>query len=63
MRDHVSFYVDGELVKTVAQSPSYPMQLMLSIYEFPSQSAERPGSYPKAFVVDSVRGYRLAARA
>src|SRR4029077_13309132 len=33
--DRVEFSVDGRLVKTVDQSPCYPMQLMLSIYEFP----------------------------
>jgi beta-glucanase (GH16 family) len=53
--DQVAFVVDGELVKTVQQSPAYPMQLMLSIYEFPP--ADPPPAYPKAFVVDYVRGY------
>jgi hypothetical protein len=57
--DHVSFFVDGELVKTVGQSPAYPMQLMLGIYEFPPDDEARTSGYPKAFVVDSVRGYRL----
>jgi beta-glucanase (GH16 family) len=54
----VSFFVDGEHVKTVHQSPSYPMQLMLGIYEF------EPGAtgYPKQFTVDYVRGYGRAAR-
>jgi hypothetical protein len=52
--DGVTFFVDGELVKSVGQSPGYPMQLMLGIYEF--QPA--PGPYPKEFVVDYVRGYR-----
>ena len=47
----VGFYVDDQLVKHVAQSPAYPMQLMLNIYEF-----ERGGDYPKAFEVDYVRG-------
>jgi hypothetical protein len=59
-RDEISFFVDGALVKTVAQSPTYPMQLMLSIYEFPGEEGERdPAAYPKTFVVDYVRGYRL----
>jgi hypothetical protein len=60
--DHVAFFVDGEPVKTVRQSPAYPMQLMLGIYEFPphedAPAPEEP--YPKEFVVDNVRGYRLA---
>jgi hypothetical protein len=57
----VAFSIDGEHVKTVGQSPSYPMQLMISIYEFPNDDAgERTitGAYPKEFVVDYVRGYR-----
>jgi hypothetical protein len=61
-REQVVFFVDGELVKTVRQSPAYPMQLMLGIYEFPpEEDDERSASaYPKAFVVDYVRGYGLA---
>jgi hypothetical protein len=54
--EHVAFSVDGEHVKTVGQSPDYPMQLMLGIYEFPGEDDGRP--YPKAFDVESVRGYR-----
>ena len=30
--ERVSFFIDDEHVKTVHQSPSYAMQLMLSIY-------------------------------
>jgi glycosyl hydrolase family 16 len=52
MPDAVAFHVDDELVKTVTQSPSYPMQLMLNIYEF-----EPGGAYPKIFEVDWVRGW------
>jgi len=58
--EHVGFFVDGEPVKTVGQSPSYPMQLMLSLYELPHDAGERivTGPYPKEFVVNYVRGYR-----
>ncbi len=59
--ERVAFYVDGEHVKTVGQSPSYPMQLMLDIYEFPEDGSgvgTAPRPYPKEFVVDYVRGYR-----
>ena len=49
--------MDGERVKRVGQSPSYPMQLMLSLYEFPDDGTTA-GTYPKEFVVDYVRGYR-----
>ena len=59
--ERVEFWLDGEHLKTVGQSPSYPMQLMLNLYEFPADpsdelAARRP--YPKEFVVDYVRGYR-----
>jgi hypothetical protein len=57
-RDRVVFSVDGEPVKSVEQSPDYPMQLMLGIYEFPPSGADRSRGYPKEFVVDYVRGYR-----
>jgi hypothetical protein len=55
--DRAVFSVDGDTVKTVAQSPAYPMQLMLSLYEFPP-GGKRTRPYPKEFVVDYVRGYR-----
>jgi hypothetical protein len=56
--DGVAFFVDDTVIKTVDQSPDYPMQLMLNVYEFPG---EPTGPYPKEFVVDYVRGYRLTA--
>jgi len=43
-------------VKEVPQSPSYPRQLMLGIYEFGGARAE--DAYPKELVVDHVRGCR-----
>jgi Glycosyl hydrolases family 16 len=61
--ERVSFYVDSDHVRTVEQSPAYPMQLMLGIYEFPDESGRGPAeTYPKEFVVDYVRGYRAQAR-
>jgi hypothetical protein len=57
---HVEFFVDGKSVKRVEQSPAYPMQLMLNIYEFPAEDAARDGGheYPKEFIVDYVRAHR-----
>jgi Glycosyl hydrolases family 16 len=61
--DQVAFFVDDQLVKTVGQSPGYPMQFMLGIYEFPDDgdAGAPPRPYPKEFVVDYFRGYRPAA--
>jgi beta-glucanase (GH16 family) len=61
--EHVAFFVDHRLVKTVEQSPGYPMQLMLGIYEFPGEGRRDRQRYPKQFVVDYVRGYRPASAA
>ena len=61
--DAVAFYVDERLIKVVHQSPAYPMQFMLSVFEF----ADSPGFssacdlYPKTFVVEGFRGYRPTA--
>lgn len=58
--DEVSYYVDGHLIKVVHQSPAYPMQFMLGVYEFADGPALRSPRlrYPKEFVVDWFRGYR-----
>lgn len=58
--EHIDFFVDGRHIKTVGQSPSYPMQLMLGLYEFADDTnvASDPSAYPKQVVVDYVRGSR-----
>jgi hypothetical protein len=52
----VTFFVDGEPVRTVDQSPDYPMQLMLGLYAFGDPDPEDDAE-PKRFVVEWVRGY------
>ncbi len=56
--DRVAFYVDERLVKVVDQSPAYPMQFMLDIYELERPAASGRGRYPKEFVVEAFRGFR-----
>ncbi|WP_040691914.1 glycoside hydrolase family 16 protein, partial [Nocardiopsis lucentensis] len=56
--EHVAFFIDGHLQRSLDQSPDYPMQLMLNIYEFPADRPEPATARPKHFVVDYVRGYR-----
>jgi hypothetical protein len=60
--DRVVLFVDGVPVRAVNQSPRYPMQFMLGIYEFgdPDPSS---GPYPKRFTVDWFRAYRPIDRA
>ncbi|MDO7882025.1 glycoside hydrolase family 16 protein [Salinibacterium soli] len=47
------FYIDDELVHESPQAPGYPMQLMLTVYEF-----EHVAPHPKVFDVALVRGWR-----
>ncbi|MCI0710572.1 MAG: glycoside hydrolase family 16 protein [Chloroflexi bacterium] len=53
----VDFYVDNVKRRTIRQSPAYPMQFMLSMYEFPGEDEQRVG-YPRQFIVDYFRGYQ-----
>ena len=61
--DDVAFYVDERLIKVVRQSPAYPMQFMLNIYEFADEPGlpSAPDRYPKTFVVERFRGYQPIA--
>ncbi|MCC6612473.1 MAG: glycoside hydrolase family 16 protein [Anaerolineae bacterium] len=59
----VDFTLDNVKIRTIAQSPGYPMQFMLSLYELPFADAwtgayNPDDPYPKTFTVDYVRGYQ-----
>ena len=54
---HVDFYVDNLHQRRVMQSPAYPMQFMLGIYDIPGTD-KRPDHYPKRFVIDYFRAYQ-----
>lgn len=58
--ERVAFYVDEVQVKVVEQSPAYPMQVMLSLYEFGDgpDPVSPPGSYPKIAEISQFRGWR-----
>lgn len=63
---HIDFYLDNVCIKTVRQSPQYPLQLMLGIFELPFEGAwngpyNPDDPYPKEFTVDYVRGYQPMA--
>jgi Glycosyl hydrolases family 16 len=55
--DEIRFYVDDSLIRTVRQSITYPMQLMVDLFEFPESSERDRRVYPKIGEVSSVRGY------
>lgn len=53
----IAFEIDGRPVGRVAQSPAYPMQLMVTLYRI----APAPvGAAPAVFAVDEIRGYACA---
>lgn len=57
-KDRVDFYIDGKKVRTILQSPAYPMQLMLGVYEIPDQQKGKGGYIaPASFCIDYVRCY------
>ena len=55
----VDWYVDDRHVRTVSQAPRYPLQLMLGIYEFPTDGPDqgREPDDPRAFEIDFVRAF------
>lgn len=56
----VDFFIDNELIYRSSQSPGYPMQLMLNVYEFPYDEGRSttPPSHPARFSIDYVRCYQ-----
>lgn len=57
---YVDFYIDNKKVRTIHQSPNYPMQLMLNIYELPIEKVRigKDNQYPKEFTIDYIRVYQ-----
>lgn len=53
---YIDFFVDNQKIRSINQSPDYPMQIMLSIYELPG--SEQNSVYPKEFVIDYIRSYQ-----
>jgi hypothetical protein len=51
------FLVDGEPLRSCPRPPSYPMQLMLAVFDFPEQSMGDDQDAVPELVVDHVRGY------
>jgi hypothetical protein len=49
----VDFLVDGVLVRRSASSPTYPLQLILGVFDFPER-AEAPDEVPPELVVSRV---------
>jgi hypothetical protein len=46
--------IDGEVVAEFGQAPPYPQQLMIALFEFPTEEARDRGAYPKSATVHAV---------
>ena len=55
--ESASFLVDGQVVRTCASPPTYPMQMMLAVFDFPERSVGDDADAVPELVVDSLRGY------
>lgn len=55
--DGVDFCLDGQHPGRAAQSPDYPIQLRVNVYDLPDAAGGGSDEQP-TFTVDYVRGYR-----
>jgi hypothetical protein len=54
--NRVEFLVDGRVIHHIDQGTTYPLQLMIDLFEFPESEYRAPAAYPKTAVVRRVRG-------
>lgn len=55
--DGVDFLLDDRLVRSTQQAPRYPMQMMIAVFDFPT---ETPPTHVPVLAVDEVRGEPLS---
>jgi hypothetical protein len=55
--DAVEFSVDGLSIRSCPQPPTYPMQSMLAVFDFPDRSTGDDDHLVPELVVDALRGY------
>ena len=55
--EHATFLVDGMVVRRCPRPPTYPMQMMLAVFDFPERSVGDDADAVPELVVDSLRGY------
>lgn len=53
--DDVTFWVDDELTRRCANPPTYPMQVMLAVFDFPERATEGESPHVPRLVVDRIR--------
>ena len=55
--DSCEFFVDGDLIRSCGRPPSYPMQIMLAVFDFPEESTGDDSATVPWLIVDYLRGY------
>lgn len=56
--DKVDFFIDGVQVRTCAGPPTYPVQLMVGVFDFPERSDGVDAEAVPSLAVDYVRAYQ-----
>jgi Glycosyl hydrolases family 16 len=56
--EQAEFLVDGAVVRRCARPPSYPMQMMIAVFDFPDRSNGSDHDAVPSLVVDYLRGYQ-----
>jgi len=56
-KDRADFFVDGDRVRSCRRPPSYPMQIMLAVFDFPEESTGDDAAAVPWLIVDYLRGY------
>lgn len=55
--ERVDFLVDGEPVRGCPGPPTYPMQMMIAVFDFPDRSTGDDSAAVPELIVDYLRGY------
>jgi len=55
--ERVTFFVDGEAIRSCERPPTYPMQMMIAVFDFADRSVGGDDDLVPELVVDWIRGY------
>jgi beta-glucanase (GH16 family) len=59
--ERVDFFVDGQLIRSCVRPPSYPMQMMIAVFDFPDRSTDDDVDAVPELIVDYLRGYDVTS--
>lgn len=60
--EEVDYLVDGEVVRSTPNPPTYPMQMMLAVFDFPEMSTGDDDELVPELIVDWLRGFQPRTR-